>query len=128
MTSARRTRGDVLLIAGGVGITPMRALFETIPTGPGQDLTLLYRARHPEDLVFRGELDYIAWRRCARIHYLLGEDRSCLTAPALLRLVPDLTQRDVYLCGPPAMAGAVRTALFRAGLPPGQLHEERFGW
>jgi RNA polymerase sigma-B factor len=101
MTAARRTRRDVLLIAGGVGITPMRALFETLPLAPGQDLTLLYRARNPEDLVFRHELDQVARYRGARVHYLLGADPGCLSAPAPLRLFPNLTQRDVYLCGSP---------------------------
>jgi ferredoxin-NADP reductase len=126
MTAARRTRKDVLLIAGGVGITPMRALFETLPIAPAEDLTLVYRARSAEDLLFRHELDNIAKRRGARVLYLLGTDRTCLTSGSLLRLVPGLAQRDVYLCGSPAMASTVRASLFDAGLPPDQLHEERF--
>src|SRR3954471_8298410 len=121
MTAARRTRADVLLIAGGVGITPMRTLFETMPLEPGQDMTLLYRARRAEDLLFRAELDGIARRRGTRIRYLLGSDRECLSASALRQLVPGLAARDVYLCGPPAMADAVRAALTQVGLPPEHL-------
>lgn len=128
MTAARRTRRDVLLVAGGVGITPMRALFETLPLAPGQDLTLLYRARNLDQVLFRRELEEIAWQRGARLHYLLGEDRSCLTAQGLLSLVPDLAERDVYLCGPGGMADAVRTGLLEAGLPTERLHEERFAF
>jgi predicted ferric reductase len=126
MTAARRTRRDVLLIAGGVGITPMRALFETIPTSPSQDLVLLYRASDREQLVFREELDALAARRQARVVYLLGSDRGLLSARSLIRLVPGLTDRDVYLCGPPGMSAAVRRSLRQAGVPPSQLHEERF--
>jgi ferredoxin-NADP reductase len=128
MTAARRTRRDVLLVAGGVGITPMRALFETMPLAPGQDLTLLYRARSVEHVLFRDELDEIAHRRGARVHYLLGSDPSCLSAPALVRGVPGLIERDVYLCGPPGMADAVRQSLREAGLPDESLHEERFAF
>jgi predicted ferric reductase len=128
MTAARRSRSDVLLIAGGVGITPMRALFETIPLAPGDDLLLLYRARGSKDLVFRSELDAIAARRGARVVYLLGDDRDSLSAAGLQRLVPRLCERDVYLCGPPAMTDAVRAALQTVGLPLAQLHEERFAW
>ncbi|MCU1391755.1 MAG: ferric reductase [Ilumatobacteraceae bacterium] len=128
MTGARRTRGDVLLIAGGVGITPMRALFETLPLSHGQDLTLLYRARGPEHLLFRHELDEIAWRRGATVRYLVGSDPDCLSASSLIRLVPRLANRDVYLCGPAGMADAVRSALRDAGLPLEHLHEERFAW
>jgi predicted ferric reductase len=126
MTAARRTRRDVLLIAGGVGITPMRALFETVPVTADQDLMLLYRANTREELVFREELDALAARRQARAVYVLGTDPQLLSARSLERLVPGLTKRDVYLCGPPGMAAAVRASLTQAGLPPAQLHEERF--
>src|SRR3954453_3521726 len=81
MTADRRTRRDVLLIAGGVGITPMRALFETIPVRPDQDLMLVYRARNSHDLVFRKELDALAAHRQARVVYLLGSNPDLLSAP-----------------------------------------------
>ncbi|MFI8274077.1 ferric reductase-like transmembrane domain-containing protein [Streptomyces sp. NPDC085929] len=68
LTAARRTRPKVLLIAGGVGITPMRALFETLPGGPGE-ITLLYRAGAEEHLVLRSELEAIAAERQAGLHY-----------------------------------------------------------
>lgn len=116
----------MLLIAGGVGITPMRALLETRPRGHGEDVLLLYRARAEPELLFRAELDHIAQARGARVEYVLGDAPTSLSATVLQRLVPDLRDRDVYLCGPPGLAGAVRTALQQAGLPKGQLHEERF--
>ena len=128
MTAARRTRRDVLLVAGGVGITPMRALLETMPLAPGQRLTLLYRARTVDDVLFRTELEDIASRRGATIHYLLGSDPDCLSSPRLARLVPGLSGHDVYLCGPPRMADAARRGLLGAGLPSAHLHEERFAF
>ena len=128
MTAARRTRRNVLLVAGGVGITPMRALFETMPITQGQDLTLLYRARDLDQVLFHTELEAIAHHRGAEVQYLLGHDPDCLTAPGLLARVPDLAERDVYLCGPPRMADAVRIAVLQAGLPAERLHEERFAF
>ena len=125
MTAHRRTRRDVLLIAGGVGITPMRALFETIPLQPGQDLTLLYRAR-ATDLLFISELNHIAAQRHATVKYLSGDAVGPFTPELFWQLVPGLVHRDVYLCGPPAMASAARRSLMQAGLPEAQLHEERF--
>ncbi|MEO6885479.1 MAG: ferric reductase-like transmembrane domain-containing protein, partial [Jatrophihabitantaceae bacterium] len=58
-TASRRTHRKVLLLAGGVGITPLRALFETLPGHPG-DITMIYRANTSDDLVLRQELDWIA--------------------------------------------------------------------
>ncbi len=128
MTAARRSRNDVVLIAGGVGITPMRALFETIPLEPGERLTLLYRARSHGDVVFHEELEHIASQRGADLFYLLGDNRSCLDAPALAQLVPHIAACDVYLCGPTAMSDAVRTSLAALAVPVAQIHEERFAW
>jgi predicted ferric reductase len=126
VTSGRRTQRNVLLIAGGVGITPMRALFETLPVDPGEDLLLLYRARTPADALFRQELDDIAARRGVRVIYIVGEGRERLSAGELRRMVPDLTGRDVFMCGPPGLMAAVRQSLREVGLPRHQLHEERF--
>jgi ferredoxin-NADP reductase len=62
------------------------------------------------------------------VHYLAGDDPACLSAPALLRLVPDVRERDVYLCASSRMSDAVRASLRDAGLPPDYLHEERFAF
>ena len=126
LTAERRTRRDVLLLAGGVGITSVRALFETMPLEPDQDLLLLCRARSEADVLFRAELEELAQRRGGRVRYLLGDDVGPLTPELLTRLVPGLPDRDVYLCGPPGLAAALRRALRGAGLPDAQLHEERF--
>ncbi|GAA2598112.1 ferric reductase [Streptomyces tubercidicus] len=128
MTAHRRTRRKVLLLAGGVGITPMRALFETLPGGPG-DLTLLYRAGAADQLVLREELEAIAAARGAALHYLLGPSDGPfdpLAPRALRNLVPDLADHDVYLCGPPGMSRAAAAALERAGVPAARVHSEEF--
>ncbi|WP_079044088.1 ferredoxin reductase family protein [Streptomyces kanamyceticus] len=128
LTAHRRTRRKVLLLAGGVGITPLRALFETLPGGPG-DLTLLYRAGSAEQLVLRAELEAIAASRQAGLHFLLGRSDAAfdMLAPQSLRnLVPDLAEHDVYLCGPPGMSAAATAALVRAGVPQERIHTECF--
>ncbi|MFJ2555037.1 MULTISPECIES: ferric reductase-like transmembrane domain-containing protein [unclassified Streptomyces] len=134
-TAARRRSPKVLLLAGGVGITPLRALFETLPG----EVTLVYRARRPEDLALRGELDAIAASRGAVVHYVVDEPAmtpvsrtsprtSPLTARALTRLVPDLAAHEVYLCGPPGMTDAARRALRGAGVPRRHIHHESFAF
>lgn len=130
MTGRRRTRPSVLLIAGGVGITPMRALFESLDVGAGR-LTLLYRASSPRDVVFRTELEHIAHRRGAGIVWMVGPSSApelAMTGDDLRRLVPDVADRDVYLCASPGLSAAVRTAPRDAGLPRRRLHEEVFAF
>ena len=132
-TGARRRHPRVLLIAGGIGVTPLRALLEELPMQPGA-FTLLYRASSWEDVVFRDELDALARVRGATIHYLVGRrsDSSLALDPldprSLRRLVPDVHQRDVYVCGPDEMMDAVRSGLRSLGLPNSQIHAERFAF
>jgi predicted ferric reductase len=123
---SRRTR-KALLIAGGIGITPVRALLERMDG----DIVVLYRVVSRDDVVFAGELDRIAAGRGARIEYLVGdhttpEARELLSPAHLASLVPDLPSRDVYACGPPGMVDRIVPSLRAAGVPPGQLHVERF--
>jgi ferredoxin-NADP reductase len=128
-TGARRTSRKVLLIAGGVGVTPLRSLFETLPAEPG-DLTFLYRARTLDDAVLRAELDEIAAARGARIHYLVGRrvelGNDPLGATSLAALVPDLRDHEVYVCGPAGMTAAVTATLRTAGVPRRSVHVESF--
>jgi predicted ferric reductase len=125
-TADVRRRPRVALIAGGAGITPIRALLETMPGGPGE-IALLYRAPRPQELVFRDELDELARRRGADVHYSVGEDGG-LSGPALARLLPDIAQRDVFVCGPPAMVEATRGSLRAAGVPGRHIFTERFAF
>jgi predicted ferric reductase len=130
MTNGRRQGRGVLLIGGGVGITPMRALFETLPV-PGRDLTLLYRASSTEEILFRDELEHIARHRGAQLIFLTGpasDPRNAITAQTLKAIVPDLAARDVYICASPRLSSAATTALTQAGLPRRQLHHEDFNF
>jgi predicted ferric reductase len=132
MTGARRSRRKVTLIAGGIGIAPLRALLESLAARPGE-LTLLYRVRHESDIVFRQELDLLARHRGAAIHYLLGKRRANpatnpLGRASLARLVPDIAEHDVYVCGPTDMMQAVEVSLHELGVPASHVHAERFSY
>ena len=126
-TGRRRTRAKVLLVAGGVGITPLRALLEELPAKPG-DLTLLYRVRRDRDLILRAELEELAANRGIVVHYLLGNRRqqTGLRPAHLRKLVPDVAERDVYVCGPSGMISLVVETLRELGVPRAQIHRERF--
>ncbi|MER5913081.1 ferredoxin reductase family protein [Streptomyces sp. NPDC001982] len=125
LTADRATRHRSLLIAAGVGITPLRALFETLPG----DVTLLYRARTAQDLALGGELEAIARWRGAKVLYALNGpqgQRPDISAEALRATFPRLAGHDVYICGPHAFAQELYTQLRAAGVPDRRIHHESF--
>ena len=129
-TGASRKQDRVLLVAGGIGVTPLRALLEELPGGAG-DIALLYRARRWSDVVFRDELDALAGLRGTTVRYLVGRaghevPTDPLSAAWLRRYVPDVLERDVYVCGPVAMMAAVTASLKSLGVPASQVHQESF--
>jgi predicted ferric reductase len=133
LTGATRTKARVLLVAGGIGITPLRALLEELPASRG-NLTLVYRTSGPEELVFKHELDELASLRGATVHYLVGR-RGSREMPAdpldprsLRRLVPDILERDIYVCGPTGMMTRVLSGLRWLRIPDKQIHYERFAF
>jgi predicted ferric reductase len=126
--TAAATRNDrVVLIAGGIGITPIRALMEEM-TG---DIIVLYRIVREEDAIFAEELGALARERGIRLIYVIGDHAAAgnerLLAPEHLReLVPDIAGRDVFVCGPPAMTRIIERNVRAAHVPRKQIHIERF--
>ena len=132
-TAGRRTRSRVALIAGGIGITPLRALLDDLcRSSDPRDVTLLYRVAKRKDILFGGELrQYVDHGVDVRIIVddRIGTDRTDrLGIPALRELLPDLSSRDVFLCGPPAFVDALGRRVKRIGVPHSRIHFERFDY
>jgi predicted ferric reductase len=130
-TASRRTRPRVALIAGGIGITPLRAMLDDL-MGGASEVTLLYRVARREDILFGAELRKF-YDAGVDVRILvddqIGDDRTdSLGLPELRRLLPDLASRDVYLCGPPAFVDAVASRIRRIGVPRARIHHERFDY
>ncbi|GAB7039372.1 MULTISPECIES: ferredoxin reductase family protein [Catenuloplanes] len=126
-TAERRTQRNALLIAGGSGIAPIRALLEEMPSGT----TVIYRASRQDEVVFRDELEELAVRRGAQVFFVVGGrnepgPRRLFTTSGMRELVPDVSQRDVYLCGPPGLVDAAVDLLRELEVPNAQIHLDPF--
>lgn len=140
----------VVLIAGGVGITPLMAIvrYLTDRGWPGQ-IYLLVAARTERDLIFAEELSYLekrfpnlhVCRTLSRPDASTGANekgapaapgaggrggRGAISRAVLERFVPDIAKGPVYLCGPDGMMTATRALLLELGLPEAQLKTEAF--
>jgi predicted ferric reductase len=132
-TAARCRSAKALLVAGGIGITPIRALAEEL-AARGRDLVLLYANRRRGGIVFEQELAELerASGGRLRVAHVLSDDpdwpgeKGRIDRERLERLVPDLGEREVFLCGPPPMMKGVVAALRSRGVPRGRIHFERF--
>jgi len=128
-TAGRASRKHVVLIGGGVGITPIRALMEEFREGV--QLDVIFRASRSEDLVLREEMDYLAAQSegSIRVHYLVGSRKiHPMDARSLKSLVPRFADSDIYICGPGPLVETVREAAKDLGVPKNRFHDEAFAF
>jgi predicted ferric reductase len=138
LTGESYAGGPVVLLACGIGITPLLALLGELPYRPGE-ATLIYRARTEAEVAFRAELDWFEQHRGLRVAYLLGPraDRPSwlpgqyadhTDAAALRQMCPEIARSQVYVCGPDEWTGLARVAAHEAGVGHAHLHTELFSW
>jgi len=139
LTADARTRRKLTVLASGIGVTPGLALLHETDYAAGEAV-LIHRVSTDRDRLFETELDELAAARGVRVVPVVGSripgrsswlpcEAAHLTDPeALLLLVPDLPEHDVFVCGPTEWVDAAMTACRSAGVPAAQLHVEHFSW
>ena len=116
---------SIVMIAGGVGITPLMAKIRYLTDlgWPGE-IDLLFAVKTEADIIFRDELDSLRRRFSnLRLTVILSRDlgtnwageRGRISAELLNRVVPRLAERRVHLCGPAEMMDSIIPMLARAG-------------
>lgn len=132
--TGRKCRSDkVLMIAGGIGITPLRSLAGEL-VAAGRDVVLIYGSRNHNGIVFNGELADLERESSGRFRvvHVLSDDpewqgeRGRVDSAMIARLVPDLKVREVYLCGPPLMMRLVRRTMIELDVDKAMIHYESF--
>ena len=126
----------IVLIAGGVGVTPMMSVLRSLTDRSyAHDIHFLYAAKTPSELIFREECAYLA-RRHPKVHIASivsdadGQDWTgpvgYMTAEFIAAAVPDIVEQRIHLCGPLPMMDAVKSALATLKVPPEQVKTEDF--
>ena len=128
---------SIVLISGGVGITPMVSIsrYLTEQSWPGE-IFFIYVCRTPADYILADTITALE-RENPKLHAIItmtrpeGPDwqgpRGHLTAELLAQAVPELTSRRIHLCGPVPMMDATKALLTEMGVPSEQLKTEAFG-
>lgn len=126
----------IVLIAGGIGITPMMSVVRSLTDrGWAGEIYLAFSVRKRHDVVFARELEDLEARH-ANLHVLItltndpdaewSGARGQLTREMLEQLVPTFTHGPVMLCGPDPMMTGMRTLLVGMGIPDSEIHQEAF--
>ncbi len=119
-----------LFIAGGVGITPIRSMIEQI--AEEHELMLLYANKKTTDIIFKKELEELKTQHGFSLHHVLSDqpdyegEKGRIDKEKLLRLVKDIKEREIYICGPVPMMDGIIKILKEIGVKREQVHFEKF--
>lgn len=122
-------------LSAGSGITPLMSMVRTIgDSADDVDVAFLHCARTPQDIIFREELAAIATDPRVAVATVCESDDDeqwsgplgRLTLPMLLTLIPDLLDREIFICGPAPFMAAVDDMLDLLGIESRRRHQESF--
>jgi predicted ferric reductase len=129
-TADRADGAPVVLVAGGVGVAPLRSILEDC--GPHQSPVVIVRVHAEDEVAHRVELERMVASRGGRLIIVAGPRQwftrvDPFSAEALRAWIPDVAGRHVFVCGPASLESAVMSGMRRAGVPASHIHHERFG-
>jgi ferredoxin-NADP reductase len=128
---------SIVLISGGVGITPMMCILRYLTDcGYPGEVFFLHGARTAQDIIFREELAYLQKRHAnVRVIVTIGDYEDAawpgltghVSKEMIAQSVPGIARRRVHVCGPPGMMAAVKATLLDLGVPGDKIKTEAFG-
>ena len=131
-----RTHRELVMIAAGIGVAPVRSLARSVVSEEG-DVTIIYRVNDSNDAALLEELEEISKTRGHRLIVLEGDRQGDSWLPGensvpdyarLIEIAPNVLNSDIYICGPAAWANSVQKTLSKLNLDKQQVHAEEFAW
>lgn len=118
---------DLLLFAGGSGITPVMSIVKSALSQGRGKIVLVYTNRDENSVIFAGQLRRLAAGepRLLVVHWL-DSVQGPPTAAAMMALARPYAGYEAFVCGPDPYMKIVREALRRLGVPTKRIHAERF--
>jgi len=125
----KNTQEKTLMIAGGSGITPFRAMLQqlSLRSEYRANITLLYYARKEVDFLFAQELEDMQAQGILDVHFINSQSQGHFCEAHIKAYCPDIQNRQAYICGPGNMIEKAKEVLLLNGLPLGSIHDEYFG-
>jgi predicted ferric reductase len=122
-------RKQQIWIAGGIGVTPFLAMARSLRRKSGLNIDMYYCYKQPEDAVYWRELETVARNhRNFTLRGMCETSEGFLNAEILDKNSGELAQKDIFICGPPAMMKALKQQLIDKGVPDEQIHTEEFSF
>lgn len=118
----------IVLIAGGIGITPMMSVIRSLTDRNWSgEMYLMFSVREDKDIVFKTELSELqAKHPNLKVQYVVSSRDGQVTRDKIAAFVPGIDRGPVMLCGPDPMMTAMRKILVEMGIPDGEIHQEAF--
>ena len=138
-TCAHHPANKYLFLSGGSGITPLMSMSRAFhELAEDRDIMFVHSARSPDDIIFRKELELMAFNQphfrtafiCEKVGAVQQENiiSGFLDFNTLQLTAPDFLEREVFTCGPEPYMAAVRAMLEKAGFDMQHYHEESFNF
>ena len=117
-------------VAGGIGITPFLSFLRDLKTELAHDVHFYYTVRHPEEAVFKDEIEAIAKQHPRlKTHIRFSSQHGSLSVDEIVKNAGgDAASHHIYMCGPFPMVQAFEKKFIESGVPGGNIHFEEFNF
>lgn len=124
---AKNKNNDQIWISGGIGVTPFISMARSLAINETKHIDLYYCVQSQEEAVYLDIFEEIAKERNTfRVISSYSKEQGYLTAQKIEELSGNLTNKEIYICGPVPMMQILRHQLITIGIPNNQIHSEEF--